>query len=299
MSPCTTTRVISLVLIILGMTAAISAQSRSIDPTLLAKAKTGDAEAEQRLSVSYSYLGNQKEACRWGLMAAQNGNAKAQLIRGEMYKSGSTVCGLPKDDVQAAIWFRKVAGLRQGEIAKTPVRFRKVLGGTIADAQVALGYAYAYGNGVVQNYMQAAYWYRKAADFGNALAQFELGDLYYYGGVFKIVDDSGGSKRLIRDDGGGDFPVDYSLAAIWYRKAAEQGEENSQNNLGGLYEYGQGVPQDYAEAYFWFSLASARQPHYSENRDNVASQLTKTILLQTQERARKWLENHFRQANSQ
>jgi TPR repeat protein len=364
-------KAIFVAMLILSMSAVVSAQSKGLDPVLLAKAKAGDADAEERVSLSYSRLGNQKESCRWGFIAAQNGNASAQHYLGYTYEVGSTLCerpkdytqaavwfrkaaeqgdvvsqeelavmydngqglpqdhslaaiwwrkaaeqgdpssqynlgiayyrgqGLPQDYAQAIIWFRKAAELRQGEIAGAPERSRKIMEGTTADAQSALGEAYAYGNGVAQDYGQAAAWYRKAADLGNAYAQRDLGDLYYNGGVIKFVDAPGGGKRGIRDDGGGDFPKDYSLAATWYRKAAEQGDEYSQNSLGILYDNGQGVPQDYAEAYFWYSLASAKQPHLAENRDNAASHLTKTVLLQTQERARKWFEDHPVQTNPQ
>ncbi len=41
---------------------------------------------------------------------------------------------------------------------------------------------------------------------------------------------------------------EYAEAVKWYRKAAEQGFAGAQNNLGSMYESGQGVPQDYAEA---------------------------------------------------
>ena len=347
------------------------AQSKGIDPALLAKAKAGDADAEQRIAISYSHLGNQKESCRWGLIAAQSGNVEAQFILGEMYKSGSTVCRLPKDDAQAAVWlrkaaeqgdmgaqeelaflydngqglpqdhsqadiwwrkaaeqgdaysqynlgiayyrgqglpqdyaqaivwFRKAAELRQGESTETPGWLRTTMEGTIADAQSALGEAYAYGKGVPQDYAQAAAWYRKAADLGDADAQRELGDLYDHGGIMKMVDAPGVGKRLVKDDGGGAFPKDFALAANWFRKAAEQGDAYSQCNLGALYANGQGVPQDYAEAYFWYSLGAAKLPAFSGDRDNVASNLTKTVLLQTQERTRKWFEDHPVQTNPQ
>jgi hypothetical protein len=36
--------------------------------------------------------------------------------------------------------------------------------------------------------------------------------------------------------------------------AADQGETDSQHFLGFAYEKGEGVPQDYAEAYKWFIL---------------------------------------------
>ena len=44
----------------------------------------------------------------------------------------------------------------------------------------------------------------------------------------------------------------------WYRKAAEQIVAQAQFNLGGCYANGRGVSKDCAEAYKWFSLASAQ-----------------------------------------
>ena len=43
-------------------------------------------------------------------------------------------------------------------------------------------------------------------------------------------------------------PQNYAEAAKWWRKAAEQDVAEAQYNLGGCYENGQGVPQNYAEA---------------------------------------------------
>jgi TPR repeat protein len=37
----------------------------------------------------------------------------------------------------------------------------------------------------------------------------------------------------------------------WYRKAAEQGVETAQYNLGMMYDDGKGVPQDRTEAAKW------------------------------------------------
>ena len=48
----------------------------------------------------------------------------------------------------------------------------------------------------------------------------------------------------------GQFPVK------WCLKAAEQGEVDAQNNLGAVYENGDGVPQDYAEAVRWYREAA-------------------------------------------
>jgi TPR repeat protein len=46
------------------------------------------------------------------------------------------------------------------------------------EAQAYMGYLYATGRGVPQNYTQAAIWYRRAAEQGHSGAQYELGLLY-------------------------------------------------------------------------------------------------------------------------
>jgi uncharacterized protein len=54
-------------------------------------------------------------------------------------------------------------------------------------------------------------------------------------------------------------PQDYSEAAEWYRKAAEQGVAAAQHNLGVMYDNGQGVVQDDAEAVMWYRKAAAQR----------------------------------------
>tara|TARA_B100001971_G_C17841515_1_gene358830 strand:- start:16 stop:264 length:249 start_codon:yes stop_codon:yes gene_type:complete len=48
-------------------------------------------------------------------------------------------------------------------------------------------------------------------------------------------------------------PQDYKAAVRWYTKAAEQGDENAQVNLGLMYDDGTGVPQDKVHAYMRIS----------------------------------------------
>jgi TPR repeat protein len=84
-----------------------------------------------------------------------------------------------------------------------------------------LGRMYSLGQGVPQDYAQALTWYRRAADQGEAGAQFMLGVIY---------------------DNGQGVPQDYAQAGHWYRKATDQGQADAQYNLGVMYEYGQGGP---------------------------------------------------------
>ncbi len=47
-------------------------------------------------------------------------------------------------------------------------------------------------------------------------------------------------------------PQDYAEAGKWYRKAAEQGDADSQLNLGMMYQNGFGVQKDQREAAKWY-----------------------------------------------
>ena len=71
---------------------------------------------------------------------------------------------------------RRAAGLRPGHDW-----YRKAADQGDANAQTNLGYLYANGQGVAQDFAQAMTWYRKAADQGNAIAQNNIGDLYANG----------------------------------------------------------------------------------------------------------------------
>ncbi len=89
-------------------------------------------------------------------------------------------------------------------------RYRKTAEQGDATAQRSLGFLYANGQGVAQDYVEAARWFRKAADQGEALAQFGLGTLYANG------------KGVAQN---------YAEAARWYRKAADQGHAAAEHNL--------------------------------------------------------------------
>ena len=67
---------------------------------------------------------------------------------------------------------------------------------------------------------------------------------------------------------------------------AESGDADAQDTLGLMYLMGQGVPQDVAEAYVWFSVAAAGGCTLAViGRDNAASNLTPEQLSQGQKRA--------------
>lgn len=76
---------------------------------------------------------------------------------------------------------------------------------------------------------------RKAADKGNANAQYNLGSIYFLG---KVV------------------PKDVVEAAKWFKKAAEQGHRGAQYTLGLVFSSGKGVPMNQVEAAKWYGKAA-------------------------------------------
>jgi uncharacterized protein len=99
-------------------------------------------------------------------------------------------------------------------------------------------------------------------------------------------------------DGSKDFPRDMVQAAEWYRKAAEQGDATAQGTLGTLYFMGQGVAQNYLEAYYWLDLAAAvngpKQAQYMANRQMVGTHITTDELEAAKERIAAWKAAHPR-----
>jgi TPR repeat protein len=121
---------------------------------------------------------------------------------------------------------------------------------------------------------EAANWFRRAAEQGNASGQFYLGTMCYQGqGV----------------------PQDYAEAAKWYRLAAEQGDPEAQYSLGVMYARGEAGQTDQVQAYMWLNLAAARFPASdtrrrtaTDSRELLATKMTPEQLSQAQKLSRDW-----------
>ncbi len=112
-----------------------------------------------------------------------------------------------------------------------------------ADAQFSLGLHYSSAQGEALDFVQAARWYRRAANQDHALAQFNLGVMF------------------ARGQG---MPPDQAAAADWMLKAAEGGDAGGQHNLGvrcqraSLDPFRLGAAESRIEAYKWSCLAAAQ-----------------------------------------
>jgi len=57
------------------------------------------------------------------------------------------------------------------------------------------------------------------------------------------------------ENGAEGLTIDLAKALYWYRRAAEQGDERSQQALAAMYEFGEGTPPNHAEALHWIGQA--------------------------------------------
>lgn len=110
--------------------------------------------------------------------------------------------------------------VENGEIGKL---LDKAENGSLS-AQVQLAKMYALGRTGEVNYLEAARWYRKAADQGDPDSQNTLGIFYLLG------------KGVAKDD---------AEAAHWFQRAASSGFPLGQHNLGIMYLNGWGVARDH------------------------------------------------------
>ena len=127
-----------------------------------------------------------------------------------------------------------LAAYKKNDYPEAVKWYRKAAEQGNATAQFDLGYCYKNGEGVEQSYVEAVKWYRKSAEQGYAAAQCNLGYCYKKG---EGVEQS------------------HEEAAKWYRKAAEQGNAVAQCCLGYFYENGEGVEQSSVEAVKWYRKA--------------------------------------------
>lgn len=169
-----------------------------------------------------------------------------------------------------------------------------------AEAQWKLGLACARGQGVPQNYAEAAQWYRRAAEQGHAAAQAALGELYEAGqGVPYDEAEAARWYRRAAEQGhaGGQYslavlyvlgrgvPRDLAQALQWYRRAADQGNAQAQYHLGTRHRDGDGLPLDLVEAHKWLSLAAAQGlPDAARARDELKRKMTREQIAESRRR---------------
>ena len=171
-----------------------------------------------------------------------------------------------------------------GDFLEAAMWFGKAAEQGDASAEGSLGSLYRTGRGVAQDFAEAYKWSRAAADQGDPLGQFNVAGLNYLG-----------QGR----------PVNMNEAVKWARAAAEQdcGAKfrlasicaRAQTLLAGAYLLGQGVPQDYVLAHMWANLSAATLTATDDGekaaialREGAARNMTPEQIGEAQRLAREW-----------
>ena len=228
---------------------------------LLAKAQTGDREAQYSLALVYQQdrvvPQDAVAARKWMLTSAEQGYVPAQEGIGGIYLGSlgpSTVVG---DYGEAERWLRLAA--MRGD----------------ADAQFWLGANYERGVFGGIDYREALRWLRKAAAQGQPDAQFCLGQMYELG------------EGVAESD---------LMAASWYRKAADHFSDVStvwQAQVQLAYMSRDGRLPNYVEAYMWLAIVgSSLVPPAPDEVKVVARYMSKDQIAEGQRRAEDWIKRH-------
>ena len=264
---------------------------------LLKASENDNSDAQYLLGYVYGDLDDYQNAVTWYLKAANAGHKIAQFEMGQCYFKGM---GVSEDFSIAAHWFEEsinnqsicrfdypegtdiqlligccyfllqsfdqsrewltrsanqgnnIAVYYLGQIEKEEGNltesfnlFTRAAENGDADAQYELGDCYYYGKGTDEDESMAVKWFTKAAKNGNIEAQYELGICYQNG---RGVD------------------VDEDLALKWYKQAAENNQPDAQYKLGRCYFEGDCVEADKAKAINWFSKSAENGNVYAQRQ---------------------------------
>jgi TPR repeat protein len=176
----------------------------------------------------------------------------------------------------AGAWFLDHAAICQAQQTEADAKLVETIKAAAEKGdpgqQCALGETYFSGrHGVAQNYAEAVYWFRKAAEQGYPKAQSVLGACYDSGeGVAKDSAEAVRWYRRAAEQGyrlaqfnlgvcycnGDGVATNHAESVKWYRRSAEQGYAAAQYNLGLCYHSGDGVAKDYTESVKWWRKAA-------------------------------------------
>ena len=296
--------------------------------------------------------GDYAQALIAGKMAALGGDAEAQVLVGYILMRGETG---PADKDEAAKWFLKAAALDNtdamvalGELAiggngglsqSDAIKWlKRAADKSRTDAMRALADIYLKGKGTAPDKTTGRNWLIKASNYGDALAQRKLGDIYFdtvptealiwyekaaengdtdaayiaaimYAENFEIKPDSAKAAALLKQAAMGGHAAamaDYGLlvyqgnsaeksatkAAEWFRKSAIAGDSEGRFLYAFTLAKGDGVPQNYENAYYWLVRAQADSgatgaDDYDRSRSELQQRLEQNVGANILERARK------------
>ncbi len=221
--------------------------------------------------------------------SAALGNTSAMLILGSSYARGQDV---PKDFNEAVSWYTEAA--HNGEI-----KGMKDL--------ASLYFFDLWGDGAHKDIRKAALWFEEAIKHGDAYSMSVMGQLLREGtelpqdlpraaSLYRRASELGFSslstialaEMTMLGEG---VPKDMQRGLSLLKGLAEKGDTFTQNKLGIMYEYGEIVPVDLGQAYFWY-LVSADEYGEKSEREELGKKLPAGQRTKIEAQAAKWKAKH-------
>jgi uncharacterized protein len=210
-----------------------------------------------------------------------------------------------------------VAAERRDDCATAVQIYRELATKGLFEAYKRLGYFSEIGYCAKRDWLEAAKWYGKAFAAGDEAAAGSLGHIgrnwrFMYRNtpmdpvIYELIATAAKKGSAVAQFSLGimNYPIgdptfdenkgNLSEALIWYRRAADQDDVDSQVALGLAYADGIGVPQDYVEAHKWYNLAASRVKYADmrtdlvKRRDDLALKMTSAQIAEAQKLAREW-----------
>ena len=137
-----------------------------------------------------------------------------------------------------------------------------------------------------------------AQDFDKGFAAYDAGDydaaLQEWRSLAEQSYAAAQNNVGVMYDNGEGVLQDYAEAVKWYRLAAEQGYAAAHNNVGLMYANGRGVVQDAVLAHMWLNIAGANGHALgSENRGEIEQRMTREQVADAQVRARSCMSSDY------
>lgn len=315
---------------------------------LQAKAQAGDPNAQLNLGRAYEdgngVAQSDNQAVKWYRAAAEQGNATAQNDLGLMFRLGR---GVAQDKVEAVKWYRKAArqensnalfnlgtayyngdGVSIDDLSayawfllaqnfgsqlatEAAERMKEAAEGRSQFAAFEkIGDMYQKGDDLPQSSSKAAYWYRKAAENGEARAQVKLANLLLqdqsatanYGEVYSLCENAAKANfppgaycmGELYEQGLG-VGRDVSKAAKWFLEAANMGLAAAAFRVGEMYWNGEGLKQDRISAYEFIYLAStskSNQAKVQQEKERLEKELSPKEIEKGKAKAVEWTRQH-------
>lgn len=197
--------------------------------------------------------------------ASRNAPAAPSGVQTNTSKSPTTGDGPTDPEAQYQLAVSMDAESANPDLVQAARWYRAAAEQGHAVSQANLGLMYAQGQGLARDDRQAVRWLTRAGQQGHTIAQYSLGLMHYEG-------------RGVRKS--------FQRALGWYQRAAKGGSAKAMNNIGIMNALGEGLRRDEVSAYAWFAAAAASGDSGGENnRRLIAEEFNPATLKQAEARA--------------